>query len=1118
MALPSRENCRSALNESIIKQLYYVAYIRGCKLPRCLGTHSTYAKVGVRGDGCTAVDNRSDTQETVLPVVLRTDNPIPVCCSVYYFEVTINVKSRSGSLAVGICSSRSSLNEWPGMEINSYGYHSNNGAIYHGAKELTSPGPSYGEADVIGCGVNFVTNSIFFTKNGVFMGPISAGKKLPHPVHPCISLACPSCHVSANFGQHKFTFDIGQYIARERAVVISMAVDRKCNDQLAYLTMRNLISSYLLHHGYLETAQALGSWVTKAADANPDTSTGNESPNTDQTSKKSDSSSGTNTVNSAPPDTDKTSTQSLPTGPSSSDSRANGKVGDKQSTDELQRAFNWPEAVESLLRRRQLRNTIKAGDYLSALEQLETHFTNLSEQDPSIAFVLRCHHFIDLICNQHDASCYSKISNSTSHRNVSQSFTGTDGVHRGAQKRSKPSSSLESSPDNHMNGHSHLNGVTNGRFPSRCNQLFSDSSQGQETHTNGNHRGHEHSPSSCQAPIRLRLETAEDESHSSPLPSSAPIPIFPVHHHCCGEDEIRCSNNSVSSNSLDEGGGLVTQVSNGVLQVSRPHFPEGSKRERLVGNNIALITCPSSGLEVGGGGVGVLDPSVGDQSSIGNVGAVGRSKCLAVLRRTKQNAAPNPPSVYPTSASENMYYPTSLPSLVGDLSSSKSEPNSGPAVTNGDASSHRDSATEHVGNGVSHISINLTLSGGCVAASAPAQSSAAPITATHPSGEAASGSGTSGDLAIIPPVSSYIPSDWSTKDVLNLVEYGRMLRATAVELKNKNALTPMQIQLLNGAFGMIAYQDPYSSPFRKFLEPAHRERLADAVNSAIMVHLNQPACPVLDSAIAFLERALIEDEDAAVRTVRFCSVNTATDRMGSREGRSSEDRVLGECRTSPGESDRTRSTLVGTSTRVVDAQTSNRPELSERPSSAASNSSASSPLRTVIYERIGTRPVVTDTQSFGTSEAFCETTNGTTVLPRPMSASVVSSSLYIPPSALVSFHSRVRSAIRTSSPTLRVRPTSLQPAGSQLRRPLSSRDQATTPLTPSFPLTPSTPVVSAVVGWPTSSESNPPSSAPVRHSPQSLSSRLAVASYLTNTHAPTGPELAGFFHPILFID
>lgn len=60
----------------------------------------------------------------------------------------------------------------------------------------------------------------------------------PHPVYPCIAFACPNCHVSVNFGHHKFAYNIGQYIARERAVAISTAVDRKCNDQLAYVTMR----------------------------------------------------------------------------------------------------------------------------------------------------------------------------------------------------------------------------------------------------------------------------------------------------------------------------------------------------------------------------------------------------------------------------------------------------------------------------------------------------------------------------------------------------------------------------------------------------------------------------------------------------------------------------------------------------------------------------------------------------------------------------------------------------------------------------------------------------------------------------------------------------------------
>ncbi|VDQ11994.1 unnamed protein product, partial [Trichobilharzia regenti] len=81
-------------------------------------------------------------------------------------------------LALGVCSSRSSTNEWPGMEFTSYGYHSNSGTIYHNSKELPVSAPGFSETDIIGCGVNFVNNSVFFTKNGVFIGPVNAGKKL----------------------------------------------------------------------------------------------------------------------------------------------------------------------------------------------------------------------------------------------------------------------------------------------------------------------------------------------------------------------------------------------------------------------------------------------------------------------------------------------------------------------------------------------------------------------------------------------------------------------------------------------------------------------------------------------------------------------------------------------------------------------------------------------------------------------------------------------------------------------------------------------------------------------------------------------------------------------------
>ena len=67
---------------------------------------------------------------------------------------------------------------WSGVE--SYGYHGDDGKFF----ALSNPGPSiyysfdghfgptYGPGDVIGCGVDLTNHTLFFTKNGEFLGAL----------------------------------------------------------------------------------------------------------------------------------------------------------------------------------------------------------------------------------------------------------------------------------------------------------------------------------------------------------------------------------------------------------------------------------------------------------------------------------------------------------------------------------------------------------------------------------------------------------------------------------------------------------------------------------------------------------------------------------------------------------------------------------------------------------------------------------------------------------------------------------------------------------------------------------------------------------------------------------
>jgi hypothetical protein len=66
-----------------------------------------------------------------------------------------------------------SLARPPGWEADSYGYHGDDGQIYNGANQGKQYGPVFTTGDTIGCGLNFRTGTIFFTRNGVDLGKIT---------------------------------------------------------------------------------------------------------------------------------------------------------------------------------------------------------------------------------------------------------------------------------------------------------------------------------------------------------------------------------------------------------------------------------------------------------------------------------------------------------------------------------------------------------------------------------------------------------------------------------------------------------------------------------------------------------------------------------------------------------------------------------------------------------------------------------------------------------------------------------------------------------------------------------------------------------------------------------
>lgn len=58
----------------------------------------------------------------------------------------------------------------PGWYRAAWGYHGDDGALFHNNELGTPYGPTYARGDVVGCAIDFTSKSAFFTKNGDRVG------------------------------------------------------------------------------------------------------------------------------------------------------------------------------------------------------------------------------------------------------------------------------------------------------------------------------------------------------------------------------------------------------------------------------------------------------------------------------------------------------------------------------------------------------------------------------------------------------------------------------------------------------------------------------------------------------------------------------------------------------------------------------------------------------------------------------------------------------------------------------------------------------------------------------------------------------------------------------------
>ncbi|OUM63879.1 hypothetical protein PIROE2DRAFT_43076 [Piromyces sp. E2] len=174
---------------------------------------------------------------------VRANYPMPYQCGLFYFEVTIINKGRNGYIGIGFCTASVDLRKLPGWENNSWGYHGDDGHSFCFSGTGKAYGPTFTTKDTIGCCINFMDMTVFYTKNGVNLGIAFRDIKNDSLYYPAIGLRTPGEVVEANFGQKKFKFDIENYYSD----II--------NNNKSSVGLNELVLQYLVHHGYSETAQ-----------------------------------------------------------------------------------------------------------------------------------------------------------------------------------------------------------------------------------------------------------------------------------------------------------------------------------------------------------------------------------------------------------------------------------------------------------------------------------------------------------------------------------------------------------------------------------------------------------------------------------------------------------------------------------------------------------------------------------------------------------------------------------------------------------------------------------------------------------------------------------------------
>jgi len=127
-------------------------------------------------------------------------------------------------VAIGLSTNEFSITDkMPGWDKSSYGFHGDDGGIFHGNGDMIRRfGPKFGSGDTIGCGIDYANQGIFFTVNGKFLGYAWTNVDLSKTLYPTVGVDT-NCPIQMNFGGYPFAFDL-QPFADQHTPLIECAM------------------------------------------------------------------------------------------------------------------------------------------------------------------------------------------------------------------------------------------------------------------------------------------------------------------------------------------------------------------------------------------------------------------------------------------------------------------------------------------------------------------------------------------------------------------------------------------------------------------------------------------------------------------------------------------------------------------------------------------------------------------------------------------------------------------------------------------------------------------------------------------------------------------------------